>query len=138
MVKLASHQKELEKAVLLTEQALKAHPNNIKVLRQYFELHKDEAGLKVITQAQQNNSGDVKHGMLLAEALLLLERFKQASAVLESYQLTVKTPKRYWQLVLAVNAKQQEGKDVYLILNEWHKIMGYRIFIPPSIVFSHK
>ncbi|WP_085300400.1 XrtA/PEP-CTERM system TPR-repeat protein PrsT [Cognaticolwellia mytili] len=127
IVKLAAYQKDVKQAKLLTEQALRSHPNNIEILYQYFEFHKDEAGLKVITKAQQDHMDNVKYGILLADALMQLNQFKQASNVLDSYQLNIKTPKRYWQLVLAANAKQPEGKDVYLILNKWHKNNAYHI-----------
>ena len=127
LVKLANYQKETAQAVLLTEQALKAHPNNIEVLRQYFEFHKNEEGLKVITQAQQRNADNVQYGVVLAEALMHLEQFKQAISVLDGYELNVKTPKRYWQLSLAANAKQTEGKDIFLILDKWHKTNTYHI-----------
>jgi len=127
MVKLASYQKNTEQAKLLTEQALSAHPSNIEVLRQYFEFHKGDEGLKVIKKAQQSNAGDVKYGILLAEALMQLEQFKQASTVLNNYKLSVKTPKRYWQLALAANAKQPDGKDIYSILDQWHKTNPYHI-----------
>ncbi|PCH94506.1 MAG: PEP-CTERM system TPR-repeat protein PrsT [Gammaproteobacteria bacterium] len=127
MVKLANYQKDTEQATLLTEQALNAHPNNIEILRQYFSFHKNEAGLKVITKAQQDNINNVNYGVLLAEALMHLEQFKQASSVLDGYQLSVKTPKRYWQLALAANAKQPDGKDIYSILDKWHKNNAYHI-----------
>lgn len=127
MVKLANHQSDTAQAILLTEQALQAHPNNIEVLRQYFEFHKNEQGLQVVTQAQQDNIGDIKYGILLAEALMHLEQFKQAGSVLDGYQVNVKTPKRYWQLVLAANTKQTDGKDVYTIIAKWHKTNSYHI-----------
>ena len=127
MVKLVHYQKDTEQAIRLTEQALKAHPNNIEVLRQYFDLHKNAAGLQVITQTQQRNIGDVQYGILLAEALIQLEQFKQASSVLGTYQLNVKTPKRYWKLALAANIKQPDGKDIYSILDQWHKNSPYHI-----------
>lgn len=127
MVKLASHQKNIEQATLLSEQSLKAHPNNIEVLRQYFELHKNEAGLQVITKAQQENINNIKYGILYAEALIQLEHFKQATSVLDSYQVNVKTPKRYWKLALAANAKQPDGKDIYSIIDKWHKSNPYHI-----------
>jgi len=127
MVKLANHKKDIKQATLLTEQALKSHPNNIEVLRQYFKFHKNEAGLQVITKAQQRNVVDVKYGILLAEALMQLEQFKQASSVLGAYQLSVKTPKRYWQLALAANAKQPDGEDIYSILDKWRKNNPYHI-----------
>lgn len=127
MVKLANHQKDTKQATLLTGKALKAHPENIEVLRQYFEFHKNETGLKVINQAQQSHAENIQYGILLAEALMHLEKFKQASSVLDSYQLSVKTPKRYWQLALAANAKQPDGKDVYSILDQWHKNNPYHI-----------
>lgn len=127
LVKLASHQEETNQAELLSEQALKAHPKNIEVLRQYFAIHKDEVGLKILSEAQQSNASEIQYGILLAEALLHLERFDQASSILEGYQLNVKTPKRYWQILLAVNAKQTDGMDEFLLLDKWQKNNEYHI-----------
>lgn len=127
MVKLAAYQKDTKQAERLTEQALKAHPNNIEVLRQYFEFRKNEDGLAVISKAQQDNVKDINYGILLAETLMRLEKFKQASSVLDEYKLNVKTPKRYWQLALAANARQPDGKDVYSILDAWRKSNPYHI-----------
>lgn len=127
MVKLAHHQKDTSQAMLWAEQALKAHPENLDVLRLYFEFHKNEEGLKVITKAQKDHADNVSYGILLAEALMHLEQFKQASTLLNSYQVNVKTPKRYWQLVLGANGKLPESKDVYLILNKWNKTNPYHI-----------
>lgn len=127
MVQLASYQKNTEQAKLLTEKAVSIHPNNIKVLTQYFDFHKNDAGLKVLTQAQQNNKENIKYGILLAEALRYLNKFKQANSVLEGYSIDVRTPKRYWQLMLAINAKNPDGKDVYSILDEWQKVNPYHI-----------
>jgi len=126
-VKLAANQKKTNQAVLLTEQALKAHPTNIEVLSQYFAFHKNEAGLKVIAQVQKNHINDVKYGVLFAEALMQLEKYKQVSSVLDDYQVTVKTPKRYWQLALTANAKQADGKDAFTILDKWHKTNNYHM-----------
>jgi putative PEP-CTERM system TPR-repeat lipoprotein len=126
-VRLAAHKNDVEQARVLTEQALKAHPNNIEVLRQYFDFHKSEAGLAVITKVQQDDPKNITYGILLAEALIKLEQFKQASSVLDSYPLTAKTPKRYWQLALAANAKQPDGKDAHSILDKWQKNSPYHI-----------
>ena len=127
LVKLANHEKDKELAVSLTEQALKAHPEAIEVLGLYFEFHKDKTGLKVITQAQQNHAKDIKYGILLAQSLMQLEQFKQASSVLDAYDVSVKTPKRYWQLLLSANAKQTDGKDILLLLEQWHNTNAYHI-----------
>ncbi|MBL0710861.1 MAG: PEP-CTERM system TPR-repeat protein PrsT [Colwellia sp.] len=127
MVKLASYQKDRPKATKLTEQALKAHPTNIKVLRQYFELHKNEMGLQVLSNVHQENKENINYGVLLAEALMFLEQPKKASVVLDDYQPTVKTPKRYWQLQLVANAKQADGKDMFSILDEWRKTNPYHV-----------
>ena len=127
MVQLANYQKDTEQAILLTEQALNAHPNNVEILRQYFVFHKNEAGLNIITEAQQNNVGNIQYGVLLSEALIQLEQFKKASSVLDGYKVNAKTPKRYWQLLLGANAKQTEGKDIFLILDKWHETSPYHI-----------
>jgi putative PEP-CTERM system TPR-repeat lipoprotein len=127
LVKLANHEKDKDLAVSLTEQALKAHPETIEVLGLYFEFHKDKDGLDVITQAQQNHAKDIKYGILLAQSLMQLEQFKQASSVLDGYDVNVKTPKRYWQLLLSANAQQADGKDLLLLLEQWHKTNAYHI-----------
>lgn len=126
-VQVASFRKNNEQATLLTENAVKVHPSNIQILSQYFDFHKNDDGLQIIAQAQQKYASDIKYGVLLAEAHIYLEQFKQASAVLNSYQVDVKTPKRYWQLMLAINAKNPDGKDAYSILNEWQKTNPYHI-----------
>ena len=126
-VKLAAHQKKDEQAVILTEQALKAHPDNLEILGQYFSLHQNETGLEVIKLAQKNNINDVKYGVLYAAALMQLKQYKQASSVLDSYQVSVKTPKRYWQLALAANAQQPDSKDAFTIIDKWHKTNAYHI-----------
>ncbi|TWX52477.1 XrtA/PEP-CTERM system TPR-repeat protein PrsT [Colwellia hornerae] len=127
MVQLANYQKDTKQAILLTEKAVKVHPDNIQILTQYFDFHKNDAGLKVLMQAQENNKDDIKYGILLAEALVYLEQFKQANALLNDYKIDVRTPKRYWQLVLGINAKNPDGKDAYSILEQWQKTNPYHI-----------
>jgi len=127
MIKLAISQKDNEQALALTTQALTAHPSNVKILRLYFSFHQNEAGLAVITTAQKKNVEAVEYGVLLAEALMHLENYKQASAVLNSYQTNLKTPKRYWQLALMANAKLVDSLDNFTILDKWQKSNPYHI-----------
>ena len=127
MVKLANYQKDIEKAELLTEQAVKVYPDNIQILSQYFDFHKNDKGLTVLAKAQQNNKDDIKYGILLAEALIYLKEFKQASSLLDGYSVDVKTPKRYWQLMLVISKQDPDGKDTYSILDKWQKTNPYHI-----------
>jgi putative PEP-CTERM system TPR-repeat lipoprotein len=127
MVKLANHQKKTAKAMALTEEAIVAHPNNLKVLAQYFEFHKNEEGLLVLIKVQQDNASNIKYGILLAEAFLQLNKYKRASEILASYQLNSKTPKRYWQLMLIANSKQEDAQDTFSILDSWRKNNPYHI-----------
>ncbi|MFT7005562.1 MAG: putative PEP-CTERM system TPR-repeat lipoprotein [Colwellia sp.] len=127
MVKLASYQKKPAKAKALTEEAIVAHPFNIKALAQYFEFHKNEEGLPVLIKAQQDNKANINYGVLLADALIQLTQYKHASEILAAYQLNTKTPKRYWQLMLIANAKQEDAQDVFLILDKWRKNNPYHI-----------
>ncbi|MBL4765351.1 MAG: PEP-CTERM system TPR-repeat protein PrsT [Colwellia sp.] len=127
MVKLANHQKKTAKAMALTEEAIVAHPRNLKVLAQYFEFHKNEEGLLVLIKAQQDNETNIKYGVLLAEALIKLNKPKRASAILAAYPLNSKTPKSYWQLMLIANGKQKDGQEAFLILDKWRKTNPYHI-----------
>jgi len=127
MVKLANHQKKTAEATKLTEEAIVAHPQNIKVLAQYFEFHKNEEGLQALIKAKKENEVNIKYGVLLAEALIQLKKYKRASEILAGYQLTTKTPKRYWQLMLIANSKQEDAQEVVLILDKWRKNNPYHI-----------
>ena len=127
MVKLAYLQKKPAKAKALTEEAIVAHPYNIKALAQYFEFHKDEEGLQALIKAQQADGTNIKYGVLLADALIQLKLYKRASGILTGYQLNTKTPKRYWQLMLIANGKQEEAQEEFLILDKWRKNNPYHI-----------
>jgi putative PEP-CTERM system TPR-repeat lipoprotein len=127
MVKLANHQKKPAKAMALTEEAIVAHPHNIKALGQYFEFHKNEEGLKALAIAQKDNATDINYGVLLADALLQLQQYKRASRILAGYQVNSKTPKRYWQLMLIANSKQEDAQEVFLILEKWRENNPYHL-----------
>ena len=127
MVKLANHQKKPTKAIVLTEEAIVSHPYNLKILAQYFEFHKNEEGLQPLIKAKQNNETNINYGILLSDALIQLNKYKRASEILAGYQLNTKTPKRYWQLMLIANAKQEDAQEVFLILDKWRKNNPYHI-----------
>jgi putative PEP-CTERM system TPR-repeat lipoprotein len=127
MIKLAHYEKNIDKAQNLVQQALKAHPNDIKILGLYFKLHNNAQGLSVIKKAQQMNSENISYAILLAESLIQLKEFKQASELLDGYALDGKTPKRYWQLRLTANNQQKDAKDNFLILDQWLKNNPYHL-----------
>jgi len=127
MVKLAYYQKNTDKARKYTEQALAAHPENIKVLRQYFEFHQDDAGLAAIQKAQQAHTENISYGLVFAESLIKLKKYKQATDVLARYKQDAKTPKRYWQLILLANWQQKEPQDTFSLLDKWRKNNPYHI-----------
>ncbi|MDX2367575.1 MAG: PEP-CTERM system TPR-repeat protein PrsT [Colwellia sp.] len=129
MVKLANHQKKPTEAMALTEAAIVVHPRNLKVLAQYFEFHKNEEGLQRLIKAKQDNEIDIKYGILLSEGLVELKKYKRASEILASYQPDIKTPKRYWQLMLIANANanKENAQEVNSILDKWRKNNPYHI-----------
>ncbi len=136
MIKLANYQKNSSKAKELAEKALAAHPENLKVLALYFELHKNKEALQPLISAQKNNVSEIKYGLLLSEALIQLKEYKQARSVLDNYQITNTTPKRYWQLILAINSKQKNTNEALLILEKWRKNNPYHIE-PVLLLVNH-
>jgi putative PEP-CTERM system TPR-repeat lipoprotein len=127
MIRLASYQKDIDRAQILAEQALAAHPKNIKVLNVYLKVNNNDQSLAIIKKAQQENRESLAYGILLAEAFLQQKEYKQASTVLDSYTLNAKTPKRYWQLLLIANSQLKDGKDTFLILEQWLKNNPYHL-----------
>ncbi len=136
MIKLANYQKKSSEAKRLVQRALAAHPDNLKVLALFFELHKNKEGLQPLITAQKNNAIEVKYGILLSEALIQLQEYKQARNVLDNYQITNTTPKRYWQLILAINSKLNNTKEALLILEKWRENNPYHIE-PVLLLVNH-
>ncbi len=123
-----------EQASALSTKTLDKYPNNLKALRQYFELHQSVAGLQRLKLALKEDRTSVEHGILYVEALINQKKLTEALEVLNSYKLTVKTPKKYWQLLYRVDRRVNGNKNYQSILEKWKKTNSFHI--EPTILLA--
>ncbi|TYK66525.1 XrtA/PEP-CTERM system TPR-repeat protein PrsT [Colwellia echini] len=102
-------------------------PNNNKVLRQYFGVYQNEMALEKLQQAYQANKVETDKALLVAEAMMSLEKYKEAETLLSSIATTDNLPKRYWQLVLFSYKQQNDVAKVQSTLEQWSKASPYHI-----------
>lgn len=102
-------------------------PNNNKVLRHYFGIYRNEMALKKLQQAYKQDKKDIKKSILVAEAMVSLEQYKQAENLLVNLAKTAKLPKRYWQLMVYNYRKQSDVKKIKSTLESWLKASPYHL-----------
>jgi putative PEP-CTERM system TPR-repeat lipoprotein len=102
-------------------------PNNNKVLRHYFGIYRNEMALKKLQEAYKQDKKDIKKSILVAEAMVSLEQYKQAENLLVSLAKTAKLPKRYWQLMVYNYRKQNDVQKIKSTLESWFKASPYHI-----------
>lgn len=113
---------------------LALYPNNVKVLRQHFELNQNEMGLDKLKQAHLNDLTSIDHGVLYAEALISLGETEKTIEILNSYEVSAKTPKRYWQLLYGANRKLNKDDNTEKALNKWRQTNPYHL--EPIVLLS--
>ena len=90
-------------------------------------LNTGEAGLEVVKAAYERNSEEMPYRLAYAEALMKLEQFKSASKLLDAATVDAKTPKKYWQLLVASKAKQKDENAVLASVEKWRKTSAYHV-----------
>lgn len=126
-VRSATLQKNESLAKERAESLIKLYPNNLKALKYYFSLHRDEAALQKLTAAHQVDQSDIQKTMLLAEALVYLKKADDALHVLEKIDKTNKLPKRYWQMLVLIYKNKQDESNMLLSIEKWRKISPFHL-----------
>ena len=127
MVKVEALLKNTEEANRRSAALVKSHPENVRALAQYFSLNQNESGLALLKSAYDSDKADVQLGILYAEALMSLKKIDDSIDVLNSYTVTSKTPKKYWQLLYRVTRALQKPEKLQQVLNEWRKTNPYHV-----------
>ncbi|MBU2871214.1 XrtA/PEP-CTERM system TPR-repeat protein PrsT [Colwellia sp. E2M01] len=102
-------------------------PYNNQVLRHYFGVYHNQKGLDKLQQAYQTNKAEMDKALLVAEAMVSLDQYKEAENLLSSLSSTANLPKKYWQLTLFTYKKQNEIAKVQLTLENWLAASPYHV-----------
>ena len=120
-------EKDNESAIKYIEQAIETAPSNPKVLRQYFDLKRDDNALAFVKQQAIENTDNVNLKLVYAEAFLQSNKVDEVLRELNSLKPTNQTPKLYWQLKLTSYRAQQNLSLLQTTLEDWRKINPYHI-----------
>ncbi|PKG81593.1 PEP-CTERM system TPR-repeat protein PrsT [Colwellia sp. 75C3] len=126
-LRLARQQKNTALSQQRIDYLITRAPNNNKVLRHYFGVYRNEMALGKLQAAYKTDKTDIKKAILVAEAMVSLEQYKEAESLLVNFTQTPKLPKRYWQLMVYNYKKQNDGKKIQSTLEQWLKASPYHI-----------
>ena len=124
---IAQQEKNDEEAKRLSDIAIKAFPTNVKTLSQHYMIFKDDAAFEKIKTLYEDKKTDVAYGMLYAEVLFYTDKVKEADRVLSSYESSITSPKKLWQLKLFVEKKQGNESNYQRVLEDWIKTNPYHV-----------
>ncbi|MEI6895634.1 MAG: XrtA/PEP-CTERM system TPR-repeat protein PrsT [Colwellia sp.] len=126
-LRLARQQKNEPLSQQRAEYLMTIAPNNNKALRHYFGVYRNEMALGKLQDAYQANKADINKALLVAEAMMSLEQYKEAESLLASLSENPKLSKRYWKLVLFNYKKQNKIEKIQLTLENWLKASPYHL-----------
>lgn len=132
LINIAYHQQNLDEAYKLSDLALKQFPENVKLLKQSYAISRgdDSKKAKVSNKIQalfESKQTDLSYGMLYAEVLLDVKNYKEAGKILDSFKVSIKSPKRFWLLKVITQNNIDKGAQVPAILELWIKSNPYHI-----------
>ena len=127
LARIALFEKDRETAISYIDQSIEVAPSNPKVLRQYFDLKRDEAALEFIKTQSIADNNNVNLALVYVEALLKSNKIDEAMRELGDITPDNKTPKFYWQLKLAGYRAQNNINLLQTALEDWRKLNPYHI-----------
>jgi putative PEP-CTERM system TPR-repeat lipoprotein len=126
-LRIARQQKNNDLSKQRADYLITLYPNNNKVLRQYFGTYQNEMALAKLSAAHELDKADIKKAILLSEALVSLQKFKQAIKILTPLEAKDKLPKSYWQLLSLIYKQQQDVNKMQSTLEKWLKASPYHL-----------
>lgn len=109
------------------EYLLELYPLNNTVLASYFGVYNNDMALEKLRAAYNADDDDIGKTVLLAEAMISLDRANEAEKILVSKADTVKLPKRFWQLLLLIYQQKNNSEKIKFTLEQWLKTNPYHI-----------
>lgn len=131
-VNSARYQDNIELAKDRASNLITLYPNNEKVQKLYFDLHRNENSVEMIVSSYKRDKSNIKKALLASEALLRFEKPEDAFDILNSIEQGSTLPKRYWQLLLLVHKQQKDENKLQSTLEKWLETNPYHI--EPSVL----
>jgi len=134
LTNLALAEQALDEAKRLSTIAVNTFPNNVNMLRLYHISFKNDEAFATIKDRYKSNKSNVAIGMLYTELLIETKKFNEAVNVIDTFETSVKSPKKLWQLKVLSHSGLQNIHKSQSILQDWVKTNPYHI--EPVIILA--
>lgn len=130
LIKLNMNAGNVAEANKLSEQLKSLFPNNVNVLKLHYAVSrvdpvKRDQALIIIKSLYESDPDNIKFGGLYAEVLLDTKKYKASTKVLNSYPVSIKLPKKFWQLKVYAQRNVNNGEPLLTLLENWTKTNPY-------------
>ncbi|MBU2871213.1 XrtA/PEP-CTERM system TPR-repeat protein PrsT [Colwellia sp. E2M01] len=126
-LKIAQEQKNVPLSKQRVDYLINLASDDNYILRQYFAVYHNEMALDKLNSAYQLNKSDIEKALLVAEAMMSLEKYQEAETLLTSIARTPNLPKRYWQLAVFNQKRKNDLPQIKVTLEKWIAANPYHV-----------
>jgi putative PEP-CTERM system TPR-repeat lipoprotein len=132
LIKVALVKDEIAEATRLSELGISLFPEDEKMLKQYYIVARLDAEKKVIASSKikalyESKSDNLKLGLLYAEVLIDQKNYKEALSIVDSFETTIRSPNKLWQLKIIAHRNINEGTGLPTVIEQWAKTNPYAL-----------
>lgn len=134
LAKLSVNTGDKKTAEQLALRAIEHHPENPKALRYLYAIQPGDLALSKIKTAYEKNSDNIAHTLLYIEALIDSDNLVEALAIVNTIEMSIRTPKNLWLQRLAIAKKQNNNLQFVTTLEQWLQRNPYHV--EPTLIIS--
>jgi putative PEP-CTERM system TPR-repeat lipoprotein len=132
LINIALKQNKIAEATRLSELGISAFPENEKILKLYYIVARADDDKKILATSKIKNlfesrTDNLAIGILYAEVLIEQGKHKQALSIIDSFETSIHSPNKLWQLNVFANRNVNEGGGVIAVIKRWAKTNPYSL-----------
>jgi putative PEP-CTERM system TPR-repeat lipoprotein len=132
LMNIALKGNEIAEASRLSELGVSAFPEDVKMLKQYYIVSRTDVQKKALATAKikklfESKTDDLALGLLYAEVLIDQDNFNEALRIIDSFEVSIRSPNKLWQLKVIAHRKINEGRGLSSVIELWAKTNPYAL-----------
>jgi putative PEP-CTERM system TPR-repeat lipoprotein len=132
LINIALKKNEPAEAIRWSELGLSLFPENEKMLELYYmvartDLNRRDLATSKIKDIFESSMDDLAFGLLYSQVLIDQNNYKEALTVIDSFETSIHSPNKLWQLNVVAHRNINEGSGVASVLEQWIKTNPYAL-----------
>jgi putative PEP-CTERM system TPR-repeat lipoprotein len=132
LIKVALAKGEIAEATRLSELGINLFPEDEKMLKQYYIVARLDDEKRAFASSKiktlfESKSDNLKLGLLHAEVLIDQKNYKEALSIVDSFETSIRSPNKLWQLKVIVHRNINEGTGLPTVIEQWAKTNPYAL-----------